>query len=434
MMLRSTSILVVAAAVVTAAALTASASGHPNEAAGGDRYAERSLQRTALDPPREFLDRKGNRWIRVRQITEWAPADVGEEQFDTPKDDILRLSDEELAERLRPIALIDGWEYEAAEAPLQLARDLKSGAAERYIGVGEPAPGRNINSGTEDGPLGTAAPEPARMLNSRVQDRHSGMEASDRRRPQIAPKRQAGRRPSVIFNGDSRSLRRDNTSWPMSTQILWRVGVKCSSSLIGRSTAVSVAHCFVKDGKWRALAQWAPGVDSQDANAFPFGDTYGCYVPMLRKGYMTTGKFTYDYAVVEFSNFFPQLTGCPNQHPGDQTGWLGWWQMGISKIEQSGRTGYVYGYPAEKANWPQIWGMGQTGGFDVDGTDEIEYTVIDTSGGQSGSGFYVLDNGNRYVVGAHQGAENPAIGSWRNRARRIDGSFTDLIKNHSAKG
>jgi V8-like Glu-specific endopeptidase len=378
----------------------------PSPASSSAGAASSSAASAGTEPPRALDDGDGNRWIRVSPVTEWSAERTVEEEVDTPKDDIMAMTDEELAEQLRPIALIDGWQYEAADAPIQLARDMKSGAAERYDLGGE----------------GNDAGRPVER-----EEAEAG--------PDVATSLAAGgvaRLATAILGGsDNRELRRDNTSWPFATHI--QFDVTCSATLIGPSTATSVAHCFMdKSGKWRSLATWAPGVDAQDANPTPFGSQLGCYVPVIRKGWQTKHSFTYDYAVVEFSNYYP---GNCDLFPGNAAGWLGWWQWSADVITD-GRPGYVYGYPAGKAPYPQIWGHGCKGSgcFDVDGSDEIEYFTIDTTGGQSGAGFYQKSSvGDRYVTGSHQGSWDPAVGPLRNRARRIDGSYADLIKNWSAK-
>ena len=406
---RTTTIAGVAAAATAALALSAcDLPATANTSAARPESPTTSPAEPAhTEPPRELEDGDGNRWIRVSQVTEWSAERTVEEEVDTPKDDIMEMTDEELAEQLRPIALIDGWQYEAADAPIQLARDMKSGAAERYD-------------------LGDEGNDGGRPVER--EEAESGPDVATR----LAAAGGVARLPTAILGCcDNRELRRDNTSWPFAPHVQFNVA--CSATLIGPSTATSVAHCFMdKSGKWRSLATWAPGVDAQDANPTPFGSWLGCYVPVIRKGWQTKHSFTYDYAVVEFSNYYP---GNCDLFPGNAAGWLGWWQWSADVITD-GRPGYVYGYPAEKAPYPQIWGHGCKGSgcFDVDGSDEIEYFTIDTTGGQSGAAFYQKSSvGDRYVVGSHQGSFDPAIGPLRNRARRIDGSYADLIRNWSAK-
>ena len=111
-----------------------------------------------LDPPLRYTDPKGKVWNRVGEVTDWADEAESEEDWDSPSEDIYELTDQELAEKLRPIALIDGWEYEALFAPLQLAIDMKSGAAEEYdygdhgtvigsVGDDEEFPGEELGGG-----------------------------------------------------------------------------------------------------------------------------------------------------------------------------------------------------------------------------------------------------------------------------------------------
>jgi hypothetical protein len=67
--------------------------------------------------------------------------------------------------------------------------------------------------------------------------------------------------------------------------------------------------------------------------------------------------------------------------------------------------------------------------MDEDG-DNIDH-YADTSDGESGAGLYVID-GNRYVVGSHQGGYSNAFDDW-NEARRLEGLFYDYLIDYTAE-
>lgn len=97
---------------------------------------------------------------------------------------------------------------------------------------------------------------------------------------------------------------------------------------------------------------------------------------------------------------------------------------------------YLYGHPGETQNCDasplasdnchgSIYGDG--GIIKYAGTRKVRYN-IDTQPGQSGSGFYEIDNGSRYVLGVHNGAYS----STRNRGVRISDGPRDMINNTAA--
>lgn len=343
--------------------------------------------------PVEIVDGKGQRWVRTRTATvvpDSAPRRRPSRDSKTPED----MTDEDLAKLLRPISMYNGYEYTVADLPLETARAIK-------------ARRRLTTSGIQED---TGTPKPG-----------SHTCVDDTCEEQLQEQ--------AIIGSDGRVVKRNNQDWPWRSMIVLTnqaMTFRCSAQLIGPSTAVSAAHCFHDGNNWFDTRKWSTGADSQDAIVYPDGLANGCYWVSIPGGYASSdGEFTYDYAVIEFSNMFPTC----NLYPGNWAGWLGWWARPPTSLIQS-TYGYVYGYPADKP-WPQIWGIG-TNNMDVDGSDEIEH-YADTYGGQSGAGLYIIDNGNRYVVGAHQGWDDPDIGSIRNRARRIDGSFESLIYNRSAQ-
>jgi hypothetical protein len=80
------------------------------------------------NPPSSFVDIKGRRWVLRRRITEWAtldgPARAPEYSHGAPDWD--QLTDEELAERLRPVQLVGDAEYIRAEPDLTTVKWMRA--------------------------------------------------------------------------------------------------------------------------------------------------------------------------------------------------------------------------------------------------------------------------------------------------------------------
>ena len=293
----------------------------------------------------------------------------------------LDMSDEQLAEALRPVVLRGGYEY---------VGEASSGAVAR---LRKADPYRRTQSFS---PLGRSEGErlEARML-----------------RP----------RPGII-GADNRVVRRDNTSYPWSTvTYLPRDGGGYSGSgtMIGASTALTAAHVVHNGTNWLELPWFAPGSDFQDATRFPFGQ-FGCYTVSIPTAFINQsgGDARFDYAVVEFA-------GC-GDFPGRASGWKGLWEAPDSVI--TGNTMFVYGHPSDKRQ-PQIWGNEGNG---IRNGDYINF-FMDAWFGDSGSGLYVYDtDGWPYVVGVLRGAAG-ALGddSRPNFGRRITREVFDFIVANS---
>lgn len=370
-----------------------------SEANLAEQYRQGLLTTPDGESPLEIWDTKGGKWVRGDAVTpspeptlaEQAQQD--EERARRPQRPMNTYTLDELTENLRPITFYNGYQYTLdGDRPRQHAKRVLEGKDEQ---------------------VGRRATESTEVLSE-----------------EEVPSEEL--KPRQVFGTDSRVLRRENTTFPYRANIVLRPGnqgqAACSATLVGASTATSVAHCFHSGSNWYSTRVWAPGYDSQDSNPAPYGQWTGCYWVTIPGGYASSGgDFTYDYAVMEFSNMFPTC----NLYPGNTVGALGWQWMGQSQIEGS-NVGYVIGYPKDKPSSPQLWSAGNSY-IDTEGSDQIDHEV-DTSVGQSGSGYYVIQNGSRIVVGSHSGSYFYLPGwQYYNRARRIDGSYYDLIKDYSAQ-
>ena len=140
--------------------------------------------------------------------------------------------------------------------------------------------------------------------------------------------------------------------------------------MIGRSTAVSAAHCFYNNG-WISTNKMVPAADGASE---PWGD-YPSYLISftIPGGWNADGDWDYDYAVIEF--------GFSGTYPGDTTGWLG-------TIDDYDNREEIDGFPDDKPV-PQLWG-GYAGVFDQ--SDTRRQHDIDIIPGDSGSGMYMQRN------------------------------------------
>jgi V8-like Glu-specific endopeptidase/Ran GTPase-activating protein (RanGAP) involved in mRNA processing and transport len=117
---------------------------------------------------------------------------------------------------------------------------------------------------------------------------------------------------------------------------------------------------------------------------------------------------------------------------GELTGYFRIYEGSKDKLE--GRTGNLYGYPADRHDH-YLWGT--EGFFKIDNrSDKIKH-YIDTSSGQGGSSLYIEESGNYYIFGVHARRIGPPILKSReavflngDRIKRIKGWIKDYYKNH----
>jgi V8-like Glu-specific endopeptidase len=220
-------------------------------------------------------------------------------------------------------------------------------------------------------------------------------------------------------------------------------GAEGSGSLIGPSTAMSVAHVFWDETNdtWEADHMWAPGFDSQDADPSPWGDWYRCYWVTIPVAYTTNENANaYDYAVLDFDVGCNSIeNGVNSDEPGRTVGWLGFYTASSGDIES--QTGYVRGYPGSGTcgDPPQscnvrVWGdTSSPSENDVTSTGEIHHQA-DTSEGQSGSALYHYADPScagcgygPYLVGMHRAGSTSY-----NIARHFDSTVYSFMRAYSS--
>lgn len=185
--------------------------------------------------------------------------------------DIDSIGIEELAENLRGTAIFRGHMFIEAEAPIELATEMKrlrelerNGASDKEIEKllrGTPA-----SQGTDE----------------RTDDLGKAEQGEYGAKPSTKP----GNDTRIVHGTDDRRVM-NNRSYPHRTHIVFDNtgstssinGSQGSGTLIGPSTAMSVAHVFWNEAgnTWESTHRWAPGYDSQDSDPSPYGEWYGCY-------------------------------------------------------------------------------------------------------------------------------------------------------------
>lgn len=341
-----------------------------------------------------------------------------------PVEDLDTISVEELARNLRGQMLFAGHEFIEAEPAYDVARLAKlhhqlqrEGASAQELDKLLPPTSPSVGSaGLKAGAVARTTKLPGRLV------------------------------PFTVHGTDDRDVI-DNMGYPHRAQLVFdNVGTlidgsQGSGTLIGPSTALSVAHVFWDEvnGTWEADHDWAPGFDNQDADASPWGQ-FGCYLVTIPSGYTTNiNQNTYDYAVLDFDVGCNIVrNGVNSDAPGSTVGWLGTWVAGDSDIESN--TGYVRGYPGiGTCGNPgvscnvRVWGDTSSPNENNATSSTIEHQA-DTSSGNSGSGFYVYDDPScggcdygPYVVGLHR-----AGSASYNLARRYTSTVSSFMHANSS--
>ena len=285
--------------------------------------------------------------------------------------DLDTLSDDELAQYMVAFTEIDGWVYRV-EPELELVRRIRSQQRRDVV------PAMPRRQPTSDGPVAALAA------------------------------------PLILGNADW-GVRRDNTSYPMSTIVQMDDETNgCTGVLIGRSTILTASHCVFDGTNFTATNSFRPGSDGGDADPHPFG-TCGCHgIWAAGGGKNDTGR---DYAVVDFRY---AGYGC-NDFPGDGAGWMG--VRILSNEALRGLNIELYGYPTEFGEYPQLHGMG--GPINGVFSSRLEYQH-DSVGGHSGAGLFFMENGWPNVVGIHSGGTFDFGGT--NYGARITNAFWSAVQ------
>jgi V8-like Glu-specific endopeptidase len=353
------------------------------------------------------------------------------------------ISLEQLAKDLQALALFEGHEFLEAEPAWDLAKTAKQ--YEALVRQGAPReklerliPTRIPFQGTLEPTTDFASVEGSRSSGVPIDNPDLEIQIPDTLRKGSAK----------IVHGlvDDRSVK-NNTSYPHRTHVVFDNtgatnvinGSQGSGTLIGPSTAMSVAHVFWDENNdtWEASHRRANGYDSQDADPSPFGEWYRGYWVTIPMGYVNNENSRWDYAIVDFdTNSNSIKNGVNSDSPGNTVGWLGWYVASASDIESN--TGYVRGYPgngtcAGVACNVRVWGDFSSSSENDARSRTIRHQA-DTSGGMSGSAFYIYENPScngcgygPYLTGMHRAGAAPY-----NIARRFTSSVASFMQSYSS--
>lgn len=241
--------------------------------------------------------------VAVVQSTEPKPKP---EADDTPWE--LKLSEEELANKLRCVRFQEGMMYQERDVPLERARDLQRARREHRA---PPA---------TEGYVG------------------------DDLAPPEAPQVATGLDPKwILHNPEARTIVSPTTAYPY--RAVARIhfanqDAGCTGWFIGPRTVMSAAHCFYGVGTYAAPVAVSPGYNSAAAIVNPYGTWTVAYAhaPYGWTNFINGQMdWNFDYAILEL-----QYTPTPN-HPG----WFGannyGWEISTS---------FLSGYPLDR-RWQQ---------------------------------------------------------------------------------
>ncbi len=218
-----------------------------------------------------------------------------------------------------------------------------------------------------------------------------------------------------VIGADNRERITNTTAFP------WRTMTKLymtfpngsrymgSGILIGAKYVLTAGHVVysASDGGWARTIEVIPGLSG---NYMPYGSASATYVRSYT-GWTRYSDSDYDIALITL-----------NRSIGNSTGWLGY----AYYPSVNGITAHLAGYPGDRDNGRRLYYhygsiLGST-------TNRVRYT-IDTAGGQSGSGVYRLNSGQRYVFAVHTNG-----GTTSNSGTRITRQRFDDIRNWIASG
>jgi len=178
----------------------------------------------------------------------------------------------------------------------------------------------------------------------------------------------------------------------------------------GPRSIITAGHCVFIHAPdtprhgWVRSIQVMPG---RNGASLPFGSFV---VPraQLRSvhGWTSSPNHEFDYGAMLLT-----------EPKGDQTGWLGFAAWSDATLQ--GRTLNLSGYPGDKPSGTQWYHWSAVAAL----SPRKVYYTLDTAGGQSGSGVYVIQDGSRYAVAIHAYG-----GSGSNSGTRINTPVFDNLK------
>ncbi|HEY9638770.1 MAG TPA: trypsin-like serine protease [Coleofasciculaceae cyanobacterium] len=215
-----------------------------------------------------------------------------------------------------------------------------------------------------------------------------------------------GVKPNSIIGADNRVKITNTTDSP------WRTITKlymtypngktyvCSGTLIAAKYVLTAGHCLhdKAQGGWAKKVEVIPGLKGTYK---PYGSAYATKFRSYTN-WTSSRDSNYDIALITLDRSI-----------GSTTGWLGY----TTYSTVNGLTGHIAGYPAEKDSGLYLY---YHSGLIASSNSYRLYYPIDTSGGQSGSSIYRINNSKRYVFGVHTTGSTSSNGGTRLDSKKFN--------------
>jgi V8-like Glu-specific endopeptidase len=219
----------------------------------------------------------------------------------------------------------------------------------------------------------------------------------------------------LIFGPDNRVLVTDTLVWPHRAAV--NIGLSfpdgsggwCTGTMIGRRSVLTAGHCLYNPGRGGFATAYV--VPALDGTYMPFGAAEDSHVTVSDQWYASQ-TYEHDWGLVTIDRTL-----------GDATGWLGLVALGNSALKNLATT--MTGYPEDRGGGVRQYRVAGT----VRSVSSNTIThLLDTMGGQSGSGMIGSGASANAIHSVHSGWFDILITSY-NRATRLTGARVSLLSS-----